>query len=159
MLIAWAMLLVAHALGHRFALVSACTSLILAWVVIRLASQIVRDPAWSIVISVAAWSIAALSILGLFEPVALQLDASAVSFGKLRISALTAIRAAIAMGLLLWATALLSEFLERRISRSGRLTPAYRTALIQVLRLVLPTVAIVAAMGVVGIDLTALAVF
>jgi small-conductance mechanosensitive channel len=159
LLIAWASLVVAHATGHRFALLGACTSLIFAWVVIRLASQVVRDPAWSMVISVTAWSLAALNILGLFEPIALQLDASAIVLGKLRISALMAIRAAVALGLLLWITALLSEFLERRISRSGRLTPAYRAALIQVLRLVLPAVAIVAALGVVGIDLTALAVF
>jgi small-conductance mechanosensitive channel len=155
----WLSLIVSSSIGLEFGLVRAAASLVAAWIVIRFASQVLNSTGWSIAVAVVAWSIAALSILGLLDAIAGQLDASALTFGKFRLSALTAIRALLALAVLLWLTTIASDFLQRRINRAASLTPALRTALIQILRLLLPTLAVVAAMAVVGIDLTALAVF
>jgi small-conductance mechanosensitive channel len=155
----WAALVVANSIGLQFSLVRAAASLAAAWIVIRFATQMLNSPGWSIAVAIIAWSIAALSILGLLGAIAHQLDASAVNFGRFRLSALTAIRALFALAFLLWLTAIASDFLERRINRSASLTPPIRTALIQILRLLLPSLAVVGALAVVGIDLTALAVF
>jgi small-conductance mechanosensitive channel len=155
----WTTLIAANSIGLEFSLVRAAASLAAAWIVIRFATQVLNSPGWSIAVAVVAWTVAALSILGVLGAIAHQLDASAVSFGKLRVSALTAIRALFVLALLLWLTAIVSDFLERRINRTASLTPSIRTALIQILRLLLPSLAVVAALAVVGIDLTALAVF
>jgi small-conductance mechanosensitive channel len=155
----WASLIFANATGYEFAIVRGLASLAAAWIVIRVASQFVNSTTWSIAIAVVAWSIAALSIIGLLDAIAHQLDQSAINLGRLRISALTAIRGLFALGVLLWLTMSLSNFLERRINSAAGLTPAIRAALIQVLRLMLPSLAVAGALSVVGIDLTALAVF
>jgi len=158
-LLLWATLIFANANGHAFAIVRALASLAAAWIVIRVVSQFINSATWSIAIAVIAWTIAALSIIGLLGAIAHQLDASAISLGRLRISALTAIRGLFTLGVLLWLTMILTAFLERRINSTATLTPAIRAALIQVLRLTLPTLAVVGALAIVGIDLTALAVF
>lgn len=159
LLILWAALIVAGSLGQVFRIVHAAASLVAAWIVIRFASQVLRSSSWAVVVAVVAWGIAALSILGQLGAIAGQLDASALTIGKFRLSALTAIRGLLALAVLLWLTMLLSDFLERRIARTPSLTPAIQTALIQISRLLLPVLALVSALAIVGIDLTALAVF
>jgi hypothetical protein len=49
-------------------LLSTAATLLAAWIAIHLASQFVRHRTWAKLISWAAWSIAALSILNLLEP-------------------------------------------------------------------------------------------
>lgn len=154
----WGTLIVAGSLGESLRLVHGAASLVAAWIVIRFASQVLRS-AWAVVVAAIAWGIAALSILGLLGAVASQLDASALTLGRVRLSALTAIRGLLALAVLLWLTMLLSDFLQRRIARAASLTPAMQTALIQISRLLLPVLAVVASLAIVGIDLTALAVF
>jgi len=158
-LLLWAVLVLANSAGHDFPIVRALASLAAAWIVIRFASQFVNSATWSIAIAVVVWTIAALSIIGFLGAIVHQLDQSAVNFGKLRISALTAIRGLFAFAILLWLTMSLVGFLERRINAAATLTPAIRTVIIQILRLLLPALAVVGTLSVVGIDLTALAIF
>ncbi len=151
-------LVLARALGFEFKLVSAATSLLAAWITIRLLSFAVRNPVLSATITVLAWTIAALSILGLLHPLTVQLDAIAFTLGRLRISALTIVRGVFFLALLLWVTTLISSYLERQITRTQALTPSIQTLLIRVLNLLLPAVAVIIALSAVGIDLTALTV-
>jgi small-conductance mechanosensitive channel len=154
----WLCALLARASGYPFALVGAAVSLLAAWVTIRLLSFAVRNPFLSATISVLAWSLAALSILGLLQPLAVELDAIAFTLGKLRISALSIVRAILTLIVLLWVTTTISAYLERRITRTQSLTPSIQALLIRLLNIILPAVAIVAALVAVGIDLTALTV-
>jgi small-conductance mechanosensitive channel len=159
LLLLWSMLVLANSAGHDFRIVQALASLAAAWIVIRFASQFVNSATWSIAIAVVAWTIAALSIIGLLGAIVHQLDQSAVNVGKLRISALTAIRGLLAFSILLWLTMSLVGILERRINAAAALTPAIRTVIIQILRLLLPSLAVVGTLSIVGVDLTALAIF
>ena len=159
LLLLWIVLVLANAAGHGLPIVRALASLAAAWVVIRFASQFVNSTTWSVAIAIIAWSIAALSIVGLLDSIAHQLDQSAINLGRLRISALTAIRAVFALSILLWLTISLIEFLERRINAASGLTPAMRAAILQILKLLLPALAVIGALSVVGIDLTVLAIF
>jgi small-conductance mechanosensitive channel len=159
LLLLWSSLILANALGHDFPIVRGAAGLAAAWIIIRVASRFVDNATWSITIAVMVWAIAALGIVGLLGAITHQLDASAIAFGKFRLSALTAIRGLFALGVLLWLTMIVSNFLERRINTAHQLTPAIRAAIIQILKLTLPILAVVAALSVIGIDLTALAVF
>jgi small-conductance mechanosensitive channel len=155
----WISVLVASQAGWPHHLVQITVSLLTAWVVIRFASQLMRDPTWSKLIAIAAWTLAALNIVGLLDEALVLLDGLALQLGGLRISALTVIKGVLALAALLWAATVLSGMMERRIYALPNLTPSVQVLFAKLLKIVLITVAIVAAVSTVGIDLTAFAVF
>ena len=150
------MVAVYAALPHH--LVQITVSLLTAWVIINLASQMVRDPTWSRMIAISAWTIAALNILGWLDDTVDLLDSFAVRFGDLRVSLMTVIEGLFSLAVLLWLATVCSRVLERRISRLPNLTPSVQVLFSKLLKIVLITIAIVAAIRTVGIDLTAFAV-
>ncbi|HKU97770.1 MAG TPA: mechanosensitive ion channel domain-containing protein [Vineibacter sp.] len=155
----WLVLLIATQADLPRHIMTIVVSLLTAWVVIRLTASLVRDPVWSRFVTLVAWTIAALNILGLLEPTMAMLDGIAVTVGGLRISALTVVRAMLSLALLLWVATLASRVLERRITSSPNLTPSLQVLTTKLLKIVLVALAIVVALRTVGIDLTAFAVF
>ncbi len=145
--------------GLPVGVASAAVSLLAAWVVIRLLSHVVRHPFLSGAIFVTAYAIAALDILGLLAPIEAELNRIAIPYGNARITALNIIRAVIVLAALLWLATRLRGFLERRISQSRNLTPSLQAMLVQVVKLGLPVIAFLAALPVVGLNLTAVTVF
>lgn len=154
----WLAAVIGNQLGYALQLVNAGVALLIAWVCIRVLSFSVKSPLASATISVVAWSIASLSILGLLGPLVRELDASALHLGKFRLSAMTAINALLFLAALLWLTTILFRFLQRQISRTTSLTPSLQVLLVQLLQIFLPTMAVVIALSSAGIDLTALTV-
>jgi len=155
----WLSVVIAGQAEWPHQLIQITVSLLTAWVAIRLASQLVRDPTWSRLIAITAWTIAALNIVDLLDDTIVLLDSLALELGTLRISALTVLEGVVSLALLLWAASLLSGVLERRIKTLPNLTPSVQVLFSKLLKVVLITVAIVAALSSVGIDLTAFAVF
>jgi len=155
----WLSVWVAAAMGWPHALVRTTVSLLTAWVAIRLTSSLVRDPVWSRAVAITVWTIAALNILGLLQPTIVVLDELALTLGGLRISALTVIKAVLALAVLLWVATVASRVLENRIKSAPNLTPSVQVLFTKLLKIVLVTIAVVAALGSVGIDLTAFALF
>ncbi|MBC8239632.1 MAG: mechanosensitive ion channel [Alphaproteobacteria bacterium] len=140
-------------------LLTITVSLLTAWIVIRLAASLIREPAIAKAVSITAWTVAALNILGLLDPTIMLLDDLALHMGQLRISVLTVIKGVIALGVLVWAAMLMARVTEQRISSLTNLTPSVRVLLTKLVKIVLVTVAVVVAISSVGIDLTAFAVF
>ena len=155
----WLSVFVAAAMGWPHVLIRTTVSLLTAWVVIRLTSSVVRDPVWSKAVAITVWTIAALNILGLLQPTIVFLDQLGMTFGELRVSALTVIKAMLALAVLLWVATFASRLLESRIKSAPNLTPSVQVLFTKLLKVVLITIAVVAALGSVGIDLTAFAVF
>ena len=134
-------------------------SLLAVWLAIRLTSNLVRDPGWAKAITVIAWALAALSILGLLDDATAVLDGVAITIAGVRISAFLVLNAVLSLAILLWAAILASRVLERRITQSVQLTPTFQVLLVKLLKVVLVGIAIALALSTVGIDLTAFAVF
>jgi small-conductance mechanosensitive channel len=134
-------------------------SLLMAWVVIHVASQLIRNPVWSRAVAITAWTIAALNILRLLDPTIALLDSVAIQFGAVRISLLTVTKSVFALAVLLWLATVLSESLESRLRHSPNLTPSVQVLFGKLLKFSLITVAVLAAISTTGMDLTALAVF
>ncbi len=155
----WFSVFAAENAGWSSHLIEIVVSLLTAWVIIRLASTLIRNAPWSRAIAIAAWTIAALNITGLLEPTTAVLDTMALQFGEVRISILGVIKAVIALGVLLWLAGNFSRLLERRLSSMPGVTPAAGVLFGKLFRVVLFTIAIVVALDSVGIDLTAFAVF
>ena len=155
----WLSVLVADAAAWPNDLIQITVSLLTAWVVIRFVSQFVRDPTWSKIAAIVAWSLAALNIVGLLDDTGDLLDGLVISLGDTRISALTVIKGVLALALLLWVASVISRVMERRIRTLPNLTPSVQVLFSKLFKIVLLTIAFVVALNTVGIDLTAFAVF
>jgi len=143
----------------RSYLIGVAASLASAWVVIALIAGLIRNQFLYRLVSVSAWTIAALSILSLLHPAMNALDSFGVVIGGLRITPLLVIKATVLLLLALWAANAASDFLEKRVRRSADLTPSIQVLISKVIRLMLITFAIVAVLSTVGIDFSALAFF
>jgi len=140
-------------------LLGVAMNLATAWVVIMVLTSVIRNQLANRVVAAAAWTIAALSILGLLDPVRNALDSAAIVGGGLRISALLAFKTAVLLLIALWTASALSNFLDRRLHALGDLTPSIKVLLGKLIRAALITFAVLAVLSSVGIDLSALALF
>jgi small-conductance mechanosensitive channel len=134
-------------------------SLLMAWVVINVASMLISNPIWAKAVAISAWTIAALNILRLLDPTVALLDSFAIQFGAVRISLLTVTKSVFALAVLLWLATIVSEMLESRLRHSPNLTPSVQVLFGKLLKFSLITIAVLAAISTTGMDLTALAVF
>jgi small-conductance mechanosensitive channel len=144
--------------SHSY-LLGVATSLATAWVVIALLASLIRNRFVHRLVAISAWTIAALSILGLLGPLSNALNSVAVEIGGLRISPLLIIKTAALMLITLWIAIAASNFLDRRVRSLNDLTPSVQVLLGKLVRFGLITVAILVVLSSVGIDLSALALF
>jgi small-conductance mechanosensitive channel len=134
-------------------------SLATAWVIIVLVAGLIQNRFVYRVVAVSAWTIAALSILGLLEPVMTALDSVGLFIGGLRVTPLLVIKTAVLLLLTLWAANTASDFLDRRVRASADLTPSIQVLIGKLIRLLLITFAILIVLSTVGIDFSSLAFF
>jgi small-conductance mechanosensitive channel len=158
----WLLLLAFALAAYHYAeqnaeIIRIAVSLLAVWLVIRLTSNLVRDPGWAKAITVIAWTVAALSILGLLDDTVAVLDSVAIRVGGVRVSILLVLKAVVSLALLLWVAIVASQVFERRITQSVQLTPTFQVLLVKLLKIVLIGIAIAVALSSVGIDLTAFA--
>jgi small-conductance mechanosensitive channel len=143
----------------RSYLLSVAAKLALAWLVIRLVTSVIRNEFLVRLVSISAWLVAALSIVGQLQPTITMLDANGIDLGGLRLTPLLLIKLGVLLAVALWLSNIASNFLEGRIRQSHDLTPSIQVLLIKLVRLLLMVFAVALVMGAVGINLSALAVF
>lgn len=130
-----------------------------AWVVIRGFARIVSNPILSNAIFVLAWGVAALNVLGLLKPLLADLNGIGFNFGAEKITGVTILNGIISFILLLWAAMTGSRFVSDRIKTVAQLTPTLQILLAKLAQFVLIALAVVLALQVMGIPLTAFAIF
>ena len=162
--LAWLIILYVGGLVAGFSkaphhLITVTVSLLTAWIVIRLTTVLIPNKTWSNLISIAAWIVAALNILHLLDPAMAFLDSLGLTLGELRVSALLIIKSMISLAILLWLATLTSRLLEQRIKSMPNVTPSLQVLLTKILKIVLVIIAFSVGLSIVGIDLTAFAVF
>lgn len=111
------------------------------------------------VISLVIWLVVGLHLMGVLPGLLEAMDNLAFSVGELRISLLAVIKLLLLMSLVLVVAIWLSGMIDRRLTRSRYLSPGAAVGFSKVSKLVLITVAALSVLNLVGIDLTALAVF
>jgi small-conductance mechanosensitive channel len=144
--------------SHSY-LIGVSVSLATAWVAISILTAVIRNHFAHRVVAITAWTIAALSIVGLLDDTTRWLDAMAITVGSLRLSLLLLLKTSGLMLLTLWAAITASNFLDRRLRASTDLTPSIQVLIAKLIRLTLVTLAILIVLSSVGIDLSALALF
>ena len=136
------------------------TSLLVAWVVVRLVSRAIRNPMLSRITAVIAYGMAVLSIWDLLGPTIEILNGPrfTLTLGEFSLSVYQVLATALLLAVLLSLAGFASRVTERRLREADWLTPAGRVLLNKSLRIALFVFAILITIGSVGIDLTALAV-
>ena len=140
-------------------LMTVTVSLLTAWIIIRLTTVLIRDKSWAKAITIGAWMLAALNIVNPLDPTMSFLDSLDITLGNLRLSALLVIKGMLSLAILLWLASLTSRMLEQRIRTLPNLTPSMQVLFTKLGRILLLVIAVFVAMSIVGIDLTAFAVF
>ncbi len=143
----------------RSYLLSVAANLAFAWLIIRLVTSVIRNTFIVRLVSLSAWLVAALSILGQLEPTIDALDSVSIVLGGLRLTPLLLIKLGVLLVVALWLSNIASNFVESRITRSGDLTPSIQVLLVKMVRLALMIFAVAVVMSAVGINLSALAIF
>jgi small-conductance mechanosensitive channel len=143
----------------RSYLIGVSISLATAWVAISILAALIRNHFINRVVAISAWTIAALSILGLLGETTRWLDAVAIVVGGLRISLLLLLKTSFLLLLTLWAAIVASNILDRQVRNVADLTPSIQVLIAKLIRLTLVTLAILVVLSSVGIDLSALAIF
>lgn len=143
----------------RSYLLAVAAKLALAWLMIRLLTSVISNEFIVRLVSLSAWLIAALSILGQLDPTIDTLDSVSVVLGGLRLTPLLLIKLGVLLVIALWLTNVASNFIESRITRSTDLTPSIQVLLVKMVRLGLMIFAVAVVMSAVGINLSALAIF
>jgi small-conductance mechanosensitive channel len=143
----------------RSYLLAVAAKLALAWLMIRLITSVIRNAFVVGLVSLSAWLIAALSILGQLDPTVDTLDSVSIVLGGLRLTPLLLIKLGVLLVVALWLTNVASNFVESRITRSTDLTPSIQVLLVKIVRLSLMVFAVAAVLSAVGINLSALAIF
>ncbi|RME66280.1 MAG: mechanosensitive ion channel protein MscS [Alphaproteobacteria bacterium] len=135
------------------------TSLLVAWIVVRFASNFIRNRQIAKAFATVAWLVAALNILGLLVPLIDALRGFGISLGETRLSAYSVITAILTAVALLWLALFLSRTAEEQFARMKGLNPSLQVLFSKILRIVLLFIAVLIALASAGIDLTAFAVF
>jgi len=115
--------------------------------------------AWEGVLTVTIWTLVALHILGWLPWVQELLDDYAIDFGKLRISLLNVVSFVLSIAIMLLVALWLASAIRNRVASSRVLDDSMKIALSKLVKFVLLTFAVLAAMMAAGIDITAFAVF
>ncbi|MGP0093771.1 MAG: mechanosensitive ion channel family protein [Xanthobacteraceae bacterium] len=144
--------------GHSY-LIAIAIKLGTAWLIISLIAGLIHNRIIVRIAAVTAWTVAALSILGVLDGTLHTLDSVAFVIGGVRISPLVVIKLTLFMLLTLWLATSLSNFLEQRIYRTREFTPTVQVMLAKLTRLSLVITAILIVLSSAGINLSALALF
>jgi small-conductance mechanosensitive channel len=115
--------------------------------------------AWEQVISSTIWLLVALHLLGLLEPLMQALDSVAFTFGETRISSLLVIKVIVLSALYVLVALWVAGLIDKRLRQSRHLDPSMKVALSKIGKVLLLTVAILAALTEAGLNLATLTVF
>jgi small-conductance mechanosensitive channel len=151
--------MVASTWPSRSYLLVVAANLAAAWLLIRLATSLIRNETAVKLVSLTAWCVAALSILGLLDHATAALDSVAIAFGGHRFSLLLALKLSTFLALALWSANIAGNFVDARISNLADLTPSVRALTSKIVRILLICLAVVVVLAAAGVDLSALAIF
>ena len=143
----------------RTYLLMVAIDLVSAWVVINIVAGLIKNQFVNRVVAVVAWTVAALSILRLLDPIVAGLDSITLNLGGLRITPLVILKTAVLMVLTVWAAVAASNFLDKRLRSYSDLTPSIQVLLSKLIRIALLVFAVIIVLSSAGIDLSVLAVF
>ncbi|MHA1540172.1 MAG: mechanosensitive ion channel family protein [Alphaproteobacteria bacterium] len=160
LVILWMIITISKSVGIKsYDLFTTVSSLLTAWILIRFTSVIVRNQALARLVSFTAWTVAALVILHLFDPVAHQLNAFSFSVGNVRISLLGILKGALSLTIIIWLAYNITRIFEKRVNAVTEIDPSLKVLSVKLFKIMLGIITFLLFLNIAGIDMTAFAVF
>jgi len=158
---------VLKALAYPHALLDLALPLLLSLALIRILVYMLRKgfapgpalKAGENIVVTGIWLVVGLHLLGWLPAVRETLDMLAIDVGQSRISLLAAIEITVLIGLAIIIAVWLSGLIERQVHNLRYISAAMQVGLAKFAKFLLVTIAMLVALNLVGIDLTAFAVF
>ena len=138
---------------------AAISKLMLAWIFIRLISQVIEQKFARNIIAFTILGLVALSIFGVLEQTMTTLDAIGFNIGEFRLSALSVAKGVLGLFILMYAALFLSNLTERRLATVRSLNPSSRVLISKISRVFFIVSAFLIGVTSAGIDLSLFAVF
>ena len=133
--------------------------LLMAWIFIRAAVQLIGNKLVRNFFAFSIWAIAALSIFGVLTETTTALDAIGFNVGEGRLSALAVIKGLFSIFALLYLAIFMSTFAERRVMEVKSLNRSSQVLVGKIVRITLIVFALLIGITSAGIDLSLFAVF
>ncbi len=152
-------ILLSNALGFTNTFSYIMMKLFIAWLLIGIVTSFIRSRRIFRITTTALWAIAALQILGYWDPFIGALNEFEYTVGDTSISLLGVIKGALSIGVFLWVANLMAKSAERFIRQIDDLTPSVKVLLSKLTKIILFTIAAFMGMNIIGLDLTTLTVF
>ncbi len=150
---------VGRGLGEEPVILASLWRLFIAWIVILLAGSFIKDVFVRKIVTWISLLIAGLTIFGLIDPVTQALNGVGFSIGDVRLTLLSVIQGGVVLVGLLWLSSILGRITDTRLSGLTHLEPSAQVLFSKIVRLTLIGAAFLIAMAVIGVDITAFAVF
>ena len=142
----------------RSYILSIIANLATAWLIVQLASRLIRSPSLRRLVKWSALIWISLRILGLMSEVENLLDAAALDFGDTRLSLLMIVQGVVVLGVLFFVARFLSGTTHSRLEKSEDMSPSMRVLVLKVAQVGFYGAALFLGMRAIGFDLTGLAV-
>ncbi len=135
------------------------SKIILIWLLVRTIRLLSNSRLMAILLSILIIPPIVLDIFDLLEPITEYLDSLSFTVGKAKITAYIIIKSIIVITVLLWLTYLFAKASERYIRSIGDLRANIKELIVKSLMVTVFTIGFLIALNIIGVDLTALAVF
>ena len=156
----WTALLIANGVGFSAPFLRLVALISTLFFCIRLPSRLVtKGQFWIRLVSTLVFFFAALHITGLLDEVSEFLEARALTLGEVQISILDVMKGLLSIVTLFWLAGILSRVAEKRFHRAEGMAPSVKVLLTKTAKVGFFILAILITIGVMGINITALAVF
>lgn len=159
-LLLWGSVVVTRELAGppRAVLLGVAANLATAWLVVTLATRIIRNHMLRDLVQKVALVWVTLNILGVTDTTVQLLDSMAIEFGKLRLSVWLVVQAVLILGTLFVVARVLSRSSANRIEAQQDISPSMRVLIVKLMQVALYGAAFFLGLKAVGFDLSGLAV-
>ncbi len=158
-LVSWLTLFVANVYGFPCPFLKTFTLIVTLFFLINLPARFIEWKSWMRVVSVLLFVIAGLKIFGQLDKITAVLDQNPLELGSLKITALDLFKGIISFFVLFWMAGFLSRLISDRIGRINDLSPHVKVLFRKGIRVGLYAAAVFLTLGIMGVKLTAFAVF
>ncbi len=141
----------------RSYLIGVAATLATAWLVIALASRLIRNKTLRHVFRWSMWTYATIAALNLTEDVALFLDGIAIDIGALHITLLGSLKAVLLIGVMFVLARVGTQAASAGLKRNDDISPSMQVLLSKAVQVVLYGIVFMVGIRAMGIDLTGLA--
>ena len=143
----------------RSYLIAVAAGLATAWIVISVASRVIRNRFLARVIAAMTWVVVAAFMLGMLPGIIDALDSVGIDMQGFRLTPLLVIKAVLILAALIWVAVTGGRVIDSQLANVEDLSPSLQVLTAKLARAVLMVTAIVVGLSLVGINLTAFAVF